>query len=434
MPVLLAEFTVSTGFLVVAYIAIGFMALLVYLALFEPGLRYKISSPGKQSLESDGFLRTLEAVTDSKVSHNTELEVLTNGENYFEAELDAIRSARRSITLEAYIFQRGRIVDRFIEALSERARAGVKVNVLLDAVGSAATTEAYMAEFKNAGGKLGFYHPLTWQKLPRYNNRTHREIIIVDGEHGFIGGSGIADHWIYGHNKKPRWRDTMVRVRGDAVTSLQGTFVENWLESCGELLTGDDFFPEVGCKSDKASLVVNSTPSAGGSTRARVLFQVLLASASKTIHITTPYFLPDTSIRGELVRAKKERGVEVVVLVPGKHNDHLLTRSSSRLVYGRLLREGIDIYEYEPAMLHAKILVIDDLWSVVGSTNFDNRSFGLNDEVNLAVRDPDFAARLEQDFARDIAASKRITLEAWRQRSLFERGPELLGWILERQQ
>jgi cardiolipin synthase len=291
-----------------------------------------------------------------------------------------------------------------------------------------------MAEFKNAGGKLGFYHPLTWQKLPRYNNRTHREIIIVDGEHGFIGGSGIADHWIYGHNKKPRWRDTMVRVRGDAVTSLQGTFVENWLESCGELLTGDDFFPEVGCKSDKASLVVNSTPSAGGSTRARVLFQVLLASASKTIHITTPYFLPDTSIREELVRAKKERGVEIVVLVPGKHNDHLLTRSSSRLVYGRLLREGIDIYEYEPAMLHAKILVIDDLWSVVGSTNFDNRSFGLNDEVNLAVRDPDFAARLEQDFARDIAASKRITLEAWRKRSLFERGPELLGWILERQQ
>lgn len=434
MPVLLADITVSTGFLVVSYIAIGFMALLVFLALFEPGLRYKIASPGKQALDSDDFLRMFEAVTDSKVSHNTDLEVLANGENYYAAELEAIRSAKKSITLEAYIFQRGRIVDQFIDALSERAKAGVKVNALLDAVGSATTTEAYMAKFKEAGGKLAFYHPLTWHKIPRYNNRTHRELLIIDGEQGFIGGSGIADHWIYGDGKHRRWRDTMVRVRGDAVTSLQGTFVENWLESCGELLTGCDFFPPVHCETERASLVVNSTPSAGGSTRARVLFQVLLASSSKTIHITTPYFLPDKSIREELIRAKKERGVEITILVPGKHNDHLLTRSSSRAAYGRLLREGIDVYEYEPSMLHAKILIIDGLWSVVGSTNFDNRSFGLNDEVNLAVRDIEFATRLEQDFARDLAASKRITLDAWRKRSLFERGPELLGWILERQQ
>jgi cardiolipin synthase len=259
--------------------------------------------------------------------------------------------------------------------------------------------------------------------------------MVIDGRIGFIGGAGIADHWYKGKGKDSRWRDTMVRVEGAAVANLQATFAENWLEACGEVLTGADYFPSaLQCPSTGAALVVDSTPSAGGSTRARLLFQMLLSSARKSIHITTPYFLPDSSMINELVRAVRERGVEITLLVPGQKIDHLLTRSSSRLEYGKLLAVGARIFEYQPAMIHAKILLIDGLWGVVGSTNFDNRSFGLNDEVNLAMREPGFVERLEFDFVNDLSQSKRVTYEEWRHRPVLERAPELLGWVLARQQ
>jgi cardiolipin synthase len=309
------------------------------------------------------------------------------------------------------------------------------VNVVLDALGSASTRESLFAEFKRAGGKLGWYNSATWNKLPSYNHRTHRELLVVDGRVGFIGGAGIADHWYKGSRKHPRWRDTMVRVEGPAVANLQATFAENWLESCGEVLTGPDYFPQLpDAATDGVALVVNSTPTYGGATRARLLFQMLLASAKHSIQITTPYFLPDRSMTDELLRAMRERGVAVTLLVPGKRSDHLLTRSSSRMAYGKLLKHGAAIFEYQPAMIHAKILLIDGLWSVVGSTNFDNRSFGLNDEVNLAVRDPELVERLERDFVRDLAQSTRVTYESWRNRPVLQRAPELLGWVFEREQ
>jgi cardiolipin synthase len=410
------------------------MALVLFVALFDPGLRYKISATRSEKLDSDEFLYEIEALTDAKVNRRVSLQVLTNGNEFYEAELQAIAAARQSVNLEAYIFQRGEIAERYLKALAERARAEVKVNVVLDGVGSAGVTESYVQELKEAGGKVAFYNPMKWHRLPRYNNRTHRELLVVDGDVAFVGGAGIADHWYTGKDKNPRWRDTMVRVEGDAVPNLQATFAENWLEACGELLTGPEYFKVTEAAKDTVAMVVNSTPSAGGSTRARVLFQVLLASAQKSIDVTTPYFLPDKAMSDELVRAVQERGVRVNVLVPGRHNDHMLTRSSSRAAYGKLLKAGIRIFEFEPSMLHAKILLVDGLWSVVGSTNFDNRSFGLNDEVNLAVRDAVFTERLEQDYARDLANSREVTLEDWRKRSIFERAPELLGWVLERQQ
>jgi cardiolipin synthase len=432
---LLADVTVSTAFIVVAYLAIGAAALVILVGLFGPGLRYTINSATPEDNTSDDFLNTLEALTDSKVHCGTGLTVLTNGSAFYEEELRAIGVARRSVNLEAYIFQKGEIAKRYADALTERARAGVKVNLVLDALGSASTTNSYFAEFKQAGGKLAWYNDTTWNKLPQYNHRTHRELLIIDGSTGFIGGAGIADHWYKGHSKHPRWRDTMIRVEGDAVPNLQATFAENWLESCGEVLTGHDYFPEIGPRGrEGAALVINSTPSAGGATRARLLFQMLLASAKRTIHITTPYFLPDHSMVNELVRAVRERGVELTLLVPGKRSDHMLTRSSSRHAYGKLLEAGARIFEYQPAMIHAKILLIDSTWAVVGSTNFDNRSFGLNDEVNLAVRGEAFVGRLEKDFVADLAQSERITYEKWRHRPVLERAPELLGWVLERQQ
>jgi len=427
--------THGTAYNVLSVVAIGVLALLLFLALFAPGLKYRITSPTYESLNSPDFFRTLEALTDSKLEPHTSVEVLPNGDRFYVAELQAIQNAQKNINLEAYIFKPGDIAQKLVDALTERARAGVKVHVLLDGVGSGvATTKSYFKKLTDAGGKVFFYHPLRWYNLSRYNNRTHREILVVDGKTGFVGGAGIADHWWKDQDKDPRWRDDMFRITGDAVVSLQGTFIENWLQGSEEVLNGVEYFPDGKDSGKVTALVVNSTPSIGGSTRARILFQTLLASARKSIQITTPYFMPDESVRKELIKAIRERGVEVTVLTAGDHNDHWLSRTSSRRLYGDLLQAGVKIYEYQPSMIHAKVMVIDGLWSVVGSTNFDNRSFGLNDEVNLAVRDSGFAARLQQDFQRDLAVSKRITLDAWRKRSIFERGPELLGWILERQQ
>jgi cardiolipin synthase len=410
------------------------MAIVLYAALFDRGLRYKIAHPSWEDGDVNKFLCMVEALTDSKLHRKTDIHVFTNGENFYEAELEAIHNAQHSIHLEAYIFQRGKVADRFLEAIAARARAGVEVRMTLDALGSAGMTRDNLESLRKAGGRVEYYHPFRIPKLPQYNNRTHRELLIVDGRVAFLGGAGWADHWMISEPNHPRWRDTMVRITGDALPSLQAVFAENWLEACGELLIGKPYFPEEESQNDTAAMVVQSTPSAGGSTRARMLFQMLLASASKSIHITTPYFLPDRSLSDELIRAMQERHVEVTILVPGGKSDHLLTRSSSRMAYGRLLKKGARIFEYQPAMIHAKVLIIDGAWAVVGSTNFDNRSFGINDEVNLVVRDERLAERLEQDFSRDLAHSREITLDTWRKRPVFERLPELLGWVLERQQ
>ena len=423
-----------SAFNVIAIIAIAFLSLMLFLALFEPSLPYKISRTSSVPIDSEEFLRIIEALSDAQVHPRTRVEVLTNGEVFYEAELDAISKARNSVNIEAYIFQKGMIATRFVNALAERARAGVQVNIVLDAIGSFATWNSYFKELTDAGGRVCWYHPLKWYTLPRINNRTHRELFIIDGEVGFVGGAGVADHWLVSKPDRHRWRDTMFRVEGGAVTRLQATFAENWLEASGEILIGKDYFPFCEADSTASALVVDSSPTAGMSTRARMLFQTLLASAEESIYITTPYFLPDRSARQEMVRAIRERGVEVKIITPGKNNDHLLTRRSSRRLYGDLLRAGAEIYEYEPAMLHAKTMIVDQMWSVIGSTNFDNRSFGLNDEVNLAAFDRPLAERLGQDFRQDVAASHSVSYDEWRRRSIFERAHEWLGSILERQQ
>ena len=423
-----------TWFDVIAVGSVAVVALLLVLALFTPGIAYKVSAAGALDLDSEGFLRVVEAITDAQVRRPSTVEVLTNGEVYFEAELEAISKAERSVNLEAYIFQRGEVARRFVSALAERARAGVEVRLVLDAVGSFASWDSYFKELTDAGGRVGWYHPLRWHTLARFNNRTHRELIIVDGRVGFVGGSGIADHWLKPQKGQRRWRDTMFRVEGDLVLGLQATFVENWLEASGEVLAGEDFFPELGdAEGGTSAFVINSSPGSGGSTRARILFQTLLAAARESVLITTPYFLPDKSARREMVRALG-RGVRVEIVTPGVHSDHLLTRTSSRRLYGDLLKAGARVYEYSPGMMHAKTMVIDGAWSVVGTSNFDNRSFGLNDEVNIAAHDHRLAARVAEDFARDRAESREMSYEQWRGRPLWERAYEQLGRLLERQQ
>ncbi|HUS19785.1 MAG TPA: cardiolipin synthase [Terriglobales bacterium] len=418
-------------FFIMACIALGLWGLALFSALFGPDLEYKLVKPS-QDPESPEFLNILEAVTDAKIRSHSKATVLTNGENFYPAQLEAIRNAAHSIHLEAYIFQRGKMAQQFLDALIERARAGVEVRLVVDGIGSFSTRIAYFRDFCAAGGHFCWYHPLRWHTLFRMNHRTHRELLIIDGKVGFIGGAGVADHWMHKKGKHPRWRDTVVRVEGEIVAGLQSTFLENWLEGTGEALAGTEYFQAPKATKSQA-MVVNSTPSVGTSSRARMLFQLLLASAKESIAINSPYFLPDKSLRRALTNAV-QRGVKVQIVLPGKKSDHTLTRTSSRRLYGDLLTAGVEIYEYMPTMIHAKVLIIDNRWSVVGSTNFDNRSFGLNDEVNLAACDKALAARLTEDFAQDIADSKRITYKEWARRPLWERMQELLGWVVQRQQ
>ncbi len=427
--------SIPTGLFVVGVIALIFLSAFLLSGIFGPTPKYEIANREQlPSNNSPEFLLLVESMVDAKVNRTGTLEVLKNGPAFYTAELDAIRNARRSVNLEAYIFQKSAIGTQYLEAMAERARSGVQVNVVLDAFGSAGVTRAFFRPLLDAGGRVNWYNSPAWYRMTRLDNRTHRELLIVDGEVGFIGGAGIADQWFSGAHGQPRWRDTVVRVEGEAVPNLQATFAENWLAASGELLTGGAYFPEIACPNKTAAMVINSTPTVGGSTRARVLFQLLLASAKRSISITTPYFLPDKSLTRELCRAIEERGVKLRILVPGRKSDHLLTRSTSRGGYGPLLKAGAEVYEYKPAMIHAKVLCVDGLWAVVGSTNFDNRSFGINDEVNLAVCDSTFTERLEQDMSGDLAESRSVSLDEWRHRPVTERAPELLGWILERQQ
>jgi cardiolipin synthase len=423
----------STAFFIVAVIAMIVEGLAILVFLFQPGLRYRILEPDLEKLSPEDFLRTLEVLTESKLLQHNSVEVLTNGECFYESELDAIANAQRSVNLEAYIFQKGEVGGRYLRLLTEKAQAGVRVKLLLDAVGSAGIFKSELKRLRDAGGKFAWYHPLWPSKIFGFNNRTHRELLVVDGRVGFIGGAGIADHWLLPSGKKPRWRDTMFRVEGEVVSSLHSVFAENWLEATDDVIVGPDYFDFTPAATKAPMLVISSTPSAGDATRARLLFQLLIASAKKSILITTPYFLPDHSARQELLRARR-RGVDVRIVTPGAKSDHWQTRRSSRRHYGDLLKQGAQIFEYQPSMIHAKIMIVDGMWCVVGSTNFDSRSFQLNDEVNLAVCDRQLADRLRDDFARDVAQCHEVTYDEWKHRPIIDRLDETVGIIFERQQ
>jgi len=426
--------SVPTGIAVLGIIALVLVASSLIGGLIGPTPKYELTDRnGLPPNDSERFLQVLEALSDAQVNRMGVLDVLTNGPSFYPAELEAIRNATQSVNIEAYIFQKGKIADQYISALTERARAGVKVNLVIDSFGSAGTTKRYLATLLDAGGKVGWYNGPSWHRLMHLDNRTHRELMIVDGRVGFIGGAGIADQWYSGTKGHPRWRDSAVRIEGEAVCNLQATFAENWLAASGEVLMGEAYFPSLRNENPLVAMVVNSTSTVGGGTRARILFQLLLASARESISITTPYFLPDRSLMKELCRAV-DRGLRVRILVPGRKSDHMVTRSTSRAGYGELLKAGAEVYEYQPSMIHAKVLCIDNLWVVVGSTNFDNRSFGINDEVNLALRDENIAMRFENDMAFDLEQSRRISLKEWQNRPVTERATELMGLVFQRQQ
>ena len=409
----------------------AFLIWLVVVFLFTPAINYHLAR--RTSVHDRDFLYTIQSTCQAALHHGNRVTILTDGAAFYPAMLEAIRGATHSINMECYIFQEGRIADQFIDALAERARNGVNVTIVVDAIGSFNMWGRPVARLRAAGCRIQAYQRLRWYSLHRFNNRTHRELLIVDGRIAFAGGAGLADWWAYPTEGRSRpWRDTMARIEGPVVAALQGVAAENWLECCGEILTGADYFPSLAPQAETTAFVVKSSPS-DRATASRVAFQLLMEGADQTVRISTPYFLPDRALRRALVNIA-QRGVAITVIVPGRETDQKWVRLASRRSWGALLKSGVRIFEYRGAMTHAKVLLVDGLWAVIGTTNIDNRSFEHNDEVNVVFRDEEVSARVTRDFDADIEQSREITLAEWRRRPLWEKLIGTVAWILERQQ
>jgi cardiolipin synthase len=407
-----------------------FIVWLIVAVLFMPHIPYHIEAA--IDARSDHCVHVLESTCQTRLESGNRVDILSNGDRFYPAMLDAIRQARETITMECYIFKNGVIGDQFIAALSERARAGVRVTIVMDAIGSFGAFRTSAKLLREAGCRVAAYQRFTWYRLGRLNNRTHRELLVVDGTVAFAGGAGVADWWARPMHHKPMWRDMMARVEGPIVSDIQGVVSENWLECCGEIMTGPETYKPHKPLGDVAGFSVKSSPS-DRSTASRALFQTLVEAATGSVLISTPYFLPDKAFRAAIQRTAR-RGVAFVVIVPGTHTDQRWVRLASRRMYGQLLEAGVRMFEYEAGMTHLKALLVDELWAVIGTTNFDNRSFEHNDEVNVVFRDRGVTARVAADLEADLRQSTEITIDTWRRRPLWEKLIGTVAWILERQQ
>jgi cardiolipin synthase len=385
---------------------------LIAAALLLSGCAMKLGKQPRQEVQSLYSARTPEfrqaagSLLGPDFVGGNSISTLVNGDEIFPAMLSAIRSAKRSINLETYIFWDGEIGKKFTAALSERARAGVAVNLILDAQGTQKMGLANKKRLEDAGAKIVKYHSVFWPDPRRYNNRSHRKLLIVDGTVAFIGGAGIADLWAGNADSPKHWRDNHYKVTGPVVAQLQGSFVSNWIKTRGEVLHGPKYFPPL---EDSGSLQAQAIRSGAHYENLDLMYLLAIASAKKSLRIENAYFLPDDLVRKELVEAAK-RGAQVEIIVPGKKIDQKLVRSASRRHWPELMKAGIKIYEYEPTMLHTKLMIVDDKFVSVGSGNLDNRSIRLNDEANLNVLSSDFAAQQAHLFELDKSRSHEVSL------------------------
>jgi cardiolipin synthase len=414
--------------LVVTSILLTVVVVLVGLNLTSGEKRIEHSVERLYSVEDPRFLHVMGVLLGPPVTEGNGYEVLLNGDEIFPAMLDAIAKAKRSVDFETYIYWSGDIGDRFADALAERARAGVKVHVVLDWVGSSKMEQALIDRMKEAGVEIEKYHPPNWSHLGRLNNRTHRKLLVVDGRVGFTGGVGIAEKW-EGHAQDPdHWRDTHFNVEGPVVAQMQAVFMDNWIKSTGRVLHGDAYFPPLERAGDGLAQVFSSSPS-GGSESMELMYLLAITSAARTVRLSSSYFVPN-ELALKAITGALARGVKVQIVTPGEHTDTETVRSASRATWGRLLQAGAEIYEYGPTMYHCKVLIVDEFLVSTGSTNFDNRSFRLNDEANLNIYDRAFARRQVEIFDADRAQSHRVTLAEWEARPWKERMAERLASVL----
>lgn len=368
------------------------------------------------------FRREMSVLLGPAIVPGNRVTAFQNGDQIFPAMLEAIRGARRTINMETYIYWSGDTGQTFADALCERARAGVAVHLVVDWAGSIRMDDALLGTMQDAGVRVEHYRPLRWYNLGRLNNRTHRKLLVVDGRVGFTGGVGIADQWS-GHAQDPdHWRETHFRVEGPVVAQLQSAFNDNWIKTTGELLNGPDHFPPLERAGDMDAHLFIASP-AGGSESMHLMYLQAVAAAVRSIDLCAAYFVPDHLIAQALLAAR-QRGVRVRVLLPGPHIDSETVRLSSRASWGPLLEGGVGIHIYQPTMIHVKLLVVDEELVSVGSTNFDIRSFRLNDEASLNVYDRGFAEAMTRVFEEDLARSTRYTLDDWNARTARERFAE----------
>lgn len=361
------------------------------------------------SASSPAFRQAAGSLLGSNFVTGNSIVTLVNGHEIFPAMLSAIRAGQRSIDFETYIYWDGEIAKQFTEALAERARAGVKVNAILDAQGTGKMGSENLAKLQSAGVKVVKYHSLAWWDPRRYNNRSHRKLLVIDGRIGFVGGVGIADEWLGNGDTPEQWRDNHYKVTGPVVAQLQAAFMDNWLKTDGTVLHGPEYFPPLVSTGGYTAQAFKSSPRQGNMD-IRLMYLLAIASAQRSLLIENAYFLPDDLMRKELIDAAK-RGTKVSIIVPGKHIDQQVLRAASRKHWPELLKAGIHIYEYQPAMNHVKLMIVDGAFVSIGSGNFDLRSVRLNDEANLDVLSGSFASEQTHLFDRDKKRSREITLD-----------------------
>jgi cardiolipin synthase A/B len=404
-----------------AFLILLIAAVAVALALLVAQDQQTLQIRSAISAEDPKHPSYVAALVGADLTRGNRYEVLTNGDQIFPAMLAAINAARRRISFETYIYDTGEVASQFTAALEAAARRGVKVTIIADAVGAAGMETVHIERLRNAGCRFVRFNATSWYSLEHLNYRTHRKILVVDGDVGFTGGVGVADHWLGNAQDKEHWRDTQIRMLGPIVRLLEAAFYEDLIEA-GGVVTPELDEPPAPLDEEGPSLLVGSSPT-GGSNSLKRLYLLLVASARRTLDIATPYFVTDESTLWALEDAVA-RGVRIRILVEGDITDAMPVKYASRSAYDSLLSMGVELYEYQPTMMHAKVLVVDGTLSMFGSANFDNRSLELNEELNVAVTSQDLAARLSADFEQDLRVSSRLELARWRQRSLLQKSRE----------
>lgn len=382
----------------------------------------------KYDIEDPQFERSMSQLLGPPILSGNRITPLTNGIEIFPAMLAGIARAKKTITFETYIYWSGEVAEQFSHALAEKAREGVKVHVLLDGIGCNCVMGETLQRMTDAGVEVEVYHLKT---LGHFNQRTHRKLLVIDGWIGFTGGVGIADQWMGNADSPDHWRDTHYQVEGPVVAQFQAAFLDNWMKTHATVLHGDAYFPVIAEQGPHRCQMFKSSPMEG-SESARLMYLLSITAAQKSLRVGNAYFVPDDLVTETLIAAA-QRGVTVEVLLPGDNLDSSLVRHSGRHRWGSLLENGVRIYEYQPTMYHCKVMIIDDLWVSVGSANFDNRSFRLNDEANLNIFDREFALRECEDFQKDKENGREITLEEWRHRPFLEKAADAAATLFRSQ-
>jgi cardiolipin synthase len=376
-------------------------------------------------------LASIANLTGSPILAGNRAEILQNGDEFFPALFRDIAAAKRTVNIETYVWWKGDICRQLAAALIAKAREGVEVRLTLDAVGSNQGENDLFEEMQKAGVKIAWFHPFRLGDLGFVNNRTHRKIAILDGRVAHVFGHGIAKEWTGHGQDEEHWRDTGVRLEGPIVAAVQGVFAENWIDSTAEVIAGEKFFPPLTAAGPVRAHVTASSPQ-GGVSQLELLLKLAIATAQEELLIQNPYFIPDPELVG-LLEAAVKRGVAVRIMLPGPVTDSSIVRHAGHRFFEELLGHGIHIYEYQRTLIHQKVMVVDGEWSLVGSTNLDDRSLDINDEASVGMIDREVAATLQAAFRTDLAQCKELKLAEWRQRGAWHRLVDRVSYAVNEQ-